>query len=78
MAKGLKTDVDIRIIVCMKTTINIDKKLIEKAMAIYGVDKKTKIIEMGLIELIKMHNRKNLIDAFGSQPDLENVRRRRS
>ena len=62
----------------MKTTINIDQNLLEEAMAIYGVDEKTKIIEMGLIELINEHKRKQLVKAFGSQPELNEVRRRRS
>ena len=61
----------------MKTTIDIDDALVTEAMRIYGVKTKTRIIEMGLEELIKTYKRSRLIKAFGSQPELTAPRRRR-
>jgi Arc/MetJ family transcription regulator len=61
----------------MKTTLNIDDLLIEEAMRLYGIKTKTRIIEMGLEELIKAHKRSLLADAFGLQPEMIEPRRRR-
>jgi len=61
----------------MKTTINIDDLLLNEAMRLYGIKTKTKIIEMGLEELIKAHKRSLLAEAFGSQPEMIEPRRKR-
>ena len=61
----------------MKTTINVDESLVKEAMRLYGVATKTRIIEMGLEELIKVNKRSRLLEAFGSQPELTEPRRRR-
>jgi Arc/MetJ family transcription regulator len=61
----------------MKTTIDVDERLVEEAMRLYGVRTKTRIIEMGLEELIKANKRSRLAEAFGSQPNLAEPRRRR-
>ncbi len=61
----------------MKTTISIDDLLVEEAMRLYGIKTKTRIVEMGLEELIKAHKRYRLAAAFGSQPDLIEPRRKR-
>jgi len=61
----------------MKTTVNLDDELLEQAMALYGVKTKTRILELGLQELVRAHKRKQLGQAFGSQPNLAAVRRRR-
>ncbi len=46
-------------------------------MRLYGIKTKTRIIEMGLEELIKAYKRSLLADAFGSQPELIEPRRKR-
>lgn len=61
----------------MKTTIDVDEVLIRKAMRLYGAKTKKRIIEMGLKELVRAHQRACLIEAFGSQPELSEARRRR-
>jgi Arc/MetJ family transcription regulator len=61
----------------MRTTIIIDDELLRKAMNLYGVKTKTRIIEMGLEELIRAYKRTRLVEAFGSQPELNEPRRRR-
>ena len=50
----------------MKTTIDVDELLVKEAMRLYGVSTKTRIIEMGLEELIKVNKRSRLVEAFGS------------
>lgn len=61
----------------MKTTINIDDSLVEQAMKLYKVRTKTRIIELGLEELIRSKQSEKLANAFGSQPEIEEPRRRR-
>lgn len=61
----------------MKTTIDIDDRLVKEAMRLYGVSTKTRIIEMGLEELINDYKRLRLAESFGSQPELTEPRRRR-
>ena len=46
-------------------------------MRLYRVKTKTRIVEMGLEELIKSHKRSLLAEAFGSQPELVEPRRKR-
>ena len=62
----------------MKTTINLDDELVRRAMAIHAGKTKTAVLELGLRELIHTHARRSLSEAFGSQPDLKAVPRRRS
>jgi Arc/MetJ family transcription regulator len=62
----------------MKTTINISDELLREAIKITGVKTKTEAIEIGLKEIIAMHNRKKLADLFGSQKNLVVSGRRRS
>ena len=61
----------------MKTTINLDDELVRRAMAIHAGRTKTAVVELGLRELIDAHARRTLSEAFGSQPDLNAVPRRR-
>lgn len=61
----------------MKTTINLDDELVRRAMTIHTGKTKTAVLEMGLRELINAHARRSLSEAFGSQPDLRAVPRRR-
>ena len=63
---------------CMKTTMNLDDGLVREAMAIYRGKTKTAVVELGLQELINADRRRRLGEAFGSQPDLRTVARRRS
>lgn len=61
----------------MKTTLDVDEVLIREAMRLYGARTKKRIIEMGLQELVRASKRSRLVEAFGSQPDLSEPRRRR-
>ena len=61
----------------MKTTMNLDDVLVREAMAIHRGKTKTSVVELGLRELIDAERRRRLGEAFGSQPDLQPVARRR-
>ena len=61
----------------MKTTINLDDDLVRRALAIHAGKTKTAVLELGLRELINAHRRRALGEAFGSQPELAVVPRRR-
>lgn len=61
----------------MKTTVDVDDALVREAMRLYGAKTKKQIIEMGLEELLRANKRARLVEAFGSQPELNEARRRR-
>ncbi len=61
----------------MKTTVNLDDDLVRRAMSIHRGKTKTAVLELGLRELINAHQRRKLSEAFGSQPELLEVPRRR-
>ena len=65
-------------IVWMKTTMSLDDALVREAMAIHRGKTKTAVVELGLQELVNADRRRGLGEAFGSQPDLQSVARRRS
>jgi Arc/MetJ family transcription regulator len=64
-----------------KTTVEIDEKLLSRAMEISGAKTKKKVIEIGLKKLIKSMNRDQLKKELGtydidlSLEDLEKMRR---
>jgi len=66
-----------RIIVCMRTTINIDESLLAEAQRYTGEKEKTKLVHMGLQALIQDHVAKRLIALGGTMPDLQVPPRRR-
>lgn len=65
------------ILICMRTTLDLDRVLVEKALAETGAKSKTEVIEMGLRLLLEREARKRLKALAGRRPDLEQVRRRR-
>ncbi|HDY75436.1 MAG TPA: type II toxin-antitoxin system VapB family antitoxin [Candidatus Marinimicrobia bacterium] len=54
----------------MRTTLDIDKTLIEKAMDITGLKTKKAVIEAGLRELVAAENVDAFINSFGTMKDL--------
>jgi Arc/MetJ family transcription regulator len=64
-------------IIHMKTTINIDEKLLLEAIKISKARTKTEAIEIGLKEIVAAHKRKELANLFGSQKNLCVPKRRR-
>lgn len=65
------------ILICMRTTLNINDDLLEKAAELTGVKEKTALVRMGLEALIAKASARRLADLGGSEKDLRPIRRRR-
>ncbi|MCH8070209.1 MAG: type II toxin-antitoxin system VapB family antitoxin [Candidatus Marinimicrobia bacterium] len=55
----------------MRTTLDLDEKLIQEAMEATGVTIKKAVIEMGLKEVIIKANIKKFLDGIGSIKDFD-------
>lgn len=62
----------------MRTTLNIEDALIEKAAKLTGVTEKTSLVRLGLQALIARESAKILAELGGSEKELGSVRRRRA
>ena len=62
----------------MRTTLNIDDDLLEKARVLSGVQEKTALVREGLKALIERESARRLARLGGSEPQLEPIPRRRS
>ena len=62
----------------MRTTINIDDKLLSKASELTGIKEKTALVRMGLEYLIARESAKRLARLGGTEKDLQPIPRRRS
>lgn len=60
---------------CMNTTLNLDKDLLNQALKLHPDKTKKAIVEMGLRELILASERRELARLFGSQKNLVSPRR---
>ena len=61
----------------MRTTLNIDNELLEKAKSLTGFKEKTTLVREGLKALIERESARRLAKLGGSQPQLESIPRRR-
>ncbi len=61
----------------MRTTLNIDDDLLEKARGLSGVQEKTALVREGLKALIERESARRLARLGGSEPQLEPIPRRR-
>ena len=61
----------------MRTTLNIDDALLQRAAQLTGVREKTALVRLGLEALIARESARRLAALGGSQPDLEPAPRRR-
>ena len=61
----------------MRTTLNIDDDLLQRARDLSGVQEKTALIREGLKALIERESARGLARLGGSQPQLEPIPRRR-
>ena len=66
------------IIVCIRTTINIDDELLAKAQDYTGEKEKTKLLHLGLEALIQREIANRLAALGGTMRDLKVPPRRRS
>lgn len=66
------------ILMHMRTTLNIDDDLLKRAGQLTGVQEKTQLVRLGLEALISREAAKRLARLGGSDPQLKEIRRRRS
>ncbi len=62
----------------MKTTLNIDDQILEKASLLIGIKEKTSLVRMGLEALIARESSKRLAMLGGTEKDLKSISRRQS
>ena len=62
----------------MRTTLNIDDELLNRAQELTGIDEKTALVRQGLEALIARESARRLAKLGGSDPGLKDVPRRRS
>ena len=61
----------------MRTTLNIDDKILKKASRLTGVKEKTALVRLGLETLIAAESSKRLARLVGTEKELEPIPRRR-
>ena len=62
----------------MRTTLNIEDKLIDKASELTGIKEKTSLVRLGLQALIARESSKRLAKLGGTEKKLKMTPRRRS
>jgi Arc/MetJ family transcription regulator len=62
----------------MRTTLNIDDKLLEKASRLTGVTEKTALVRRGLEALIALESSRRLARLGGSEKNLKSIPRRKT
>ncbi|MDZ7859783.1 MAG: type II toxin-antitoxin system VapB family antitoxin [Candidatus Krumholzibacteriota bacterium] len=62
----------------MRTTLNINDELINKAARLTGVKKKTSLVHLGLEALIAFESAKRLAALGGTEKDLGGIPRKRT
>jgi Arc/MetJ family transcription regulator len=61
----------------MRTTLDLDEQLVQRALQATGAKSKTEVIELGLRSLLEREARRRLVALYGRAPELKPVRRRR-
>jgi Arc/MetJ family transcription regulator len=61
----------------MRTTLNIEDELLDKAARLTGIEEKTSLVRLGLEALIARESGKRLAQLGGSEKKLMRIRRRR-
>lgn len=61
----------------MRTTLNIEDKLLDKAAKLTGIKEKTSLVRLGLEVLIARESAKRLAKLGGTEKKLEGIPRRR-
>ena len=62
----------------MRTTLNIDDRMLHKASSMTGVKEKTSLVHMGLQALIALESAKRLASLGGTEKGLRSIPRRRT
>jgi Arc/MetJ family transcription regulator len=61
----------------MRTTLNIDDQILEKASRLTGIKEKTALVRLGLEVLIARESAKRLANLGGTEKNLLSIPRRR-
>lgn len=61
----------------MRTTLNIEDRLIKKASQLTGIKEKTYLVRLGLEALISLESSKRLAKLGGTEKELKMIPRRR-
>ena len=61
----------------MRTTLNIEDKLINKASELTGIREKTSLVRLGLEALISRESAKRLAKLGGTEKNLKSIPRRK-
>ena len=62
----------------MRTTLNIDDQILEKASQLTGVKEKTALVRLGLEALIALESAKRLAKLGGTEKEIGSIPRRKS
>ncbi|MBI4844095.1 MAG: type II toxin-antitoxin system VapB family antitoxin [Nitrospirae bacterium] len=62
----------------MKTTLNIDDKILKKAAKLTGITEKTSLVRLGLEALITRESARRLAELGGTEKGLRQIPRRRT
>ena len=65
------------ILICMRTTLNIDDEILSKASRLTGIEEKTSLVRLGLEALIAQESSKRLSKLGGTETELRVSPRRR-
>ena len=63
---------------CMRTTLNIEDRLLDKAAKLTGIKEKTSLVRLGLEALIAKESSRRLARLGGTEKKLDMIPRRRS
>jgi Arc/MetJ family transcription regulator len=61
----------------MRTTLNIEDRLIQKASELTGIKEKTSLVRLGLEALISRESAKRLSKLGGTEKNIKSIPRRR-
>lgn len=62
----------------MRTTLNIEDELLDKASKLTGIKEKTSLVRLGLESLIARESSKRLANLGGTEKGLKTIPRRRT
>jgi Arc/MetJ family transcription regulator len=62
----------------MRTTLNVEENLLEKATQLTGIKEKTALVKLGLKALIALESSKRLARLGGTEKNLKSIPRRRT
>ena len=65
------------VLIHMRTTLNIDNKILQRASKLTGIKEKTSLVRLGLQSLIDRESSKRLALLGGTEKQLRSIPRRR-